>query len=152
MKVPTKLDQNPHIPRWFSKSGSLLWLWSTFVTICKKNYKCQKDKNWKCSQSQSFWATDFLLCRKFYCDPMKVPTKLEQNLKIFIFFQQFWDFSILGQTNLAMGVTLIVNENASFGLGFMANTTEQEDFIFLAIRDAIWVFKTGFWKCNVLGL
>lgn len=36
-----------------------------------------------------------------------------------------------------MGVTLIVNENASFGLGFMANTTEQGDFIFLAIRDAI---------------
>ena len=94
MKVPTKLDQNPHIPRWFSKSGPLLWLWSTFVTICKKNYKCQKDKNWKCSQSQSFWATDFLLCMMFYCDPGKVPPKLEQNPDIFHFFQIFWDFSI----------------------------------------------------------
>jgi hypothetical protein len=83
MKVPTKLDQHPHIPRWFSKSGPLLWLWSTFVTICKKNYKCQKDKNWKCSQSQSFWATGFLLCMVFYCDPGKVPPKLEQIPDIF---------------------------------------------------------------------
>ncbi len=66
----------------------------------------------------------------FYCDPMKVPTKLEQNPDIFHFFQIFWDFSILGQTNLAMGVTFIVNENASFGLGFMANTTEQGDVHF----------------------
>ena len=114
--------------------------------ICENFYKCQKDKNWKCSQSQSFWATYFLLCRMFHCDPMKVPTKLEQNPHIFNFFQIFWDFWIIGQTNLAMGVTFIVNEKASFGLWFGANKTEQLDFFFLAKWDSKYVFKIGILK------